>query len=304
MDIAFATDAGYLPWTATAIRSVLDRVQPPPTVHLLHLGDIGGPDLDRLRAMVAEGGGRLEAHAVARDRLAGLPAVDRFGMVVWLRLLLPELLPDAARVLYLDADTLVLEPLDALWSTDLGGALLGAVSNVVATELRTHVATIAPDGRFFNSGVLLIDLDLVRTERAFDAVVRYARAEDRRLVWPDQDALNAGIAGRWTELHPRWNAQNSLWTWADLAVATFGAASVEDATAHPAILHFEGPSLSKPWHFLSRHPWRAEYLRTLRSTPWAATPLEDRTAATRLINRMPAARQLAAYRRLHRWRAR
>lgn len=303
MDIAFATDAGYLPWTATAIRSVLDQVHQP-TVHLLHLGDLGVPDLDRLRGMVTDGGGKLETHAVTRDRLAGLPAVDRFGMVVWLRLLLPDLLPDARRVLYLDADTLVIDALDELWTTDLGGALLGAVSNVVATELRSHVAAIAADGRFFNSGVLLIDLDLVRRERAFDAVVAYARDEGRRLVWPDQDALNAGVAGRWSSLHPRWNAQNSLWTWADLAVDTFGAAAVEEARARPAILHFEGPSLSKPWHFLSRHQFRDEYLRTLRSTPWAATPLEDRTAATRLINRMPASRQLAAYRRLHRWRAR
>src|SRR5207253_2718503 len=83
------------------------------------------------------------------------------------------------------------------------------------------------------------------------------------LVWPDQDACNVALEGRWLALHPRWNAQNSLWTWGDLARGVFGVDVVEEATTAPAILHFEGPSLSKPWHALCRHPWRDEYWRQL-----------------------------------------
>ena len=48
----------------------------------------------------------------------GLP-VDRYTRAMWYRLFLPEVAPDLDRILYLDADTIVVERLDALFATDL-----------------------------------------------------------------------------------------------------------------------------------------------------------------------------------------
>jgi hypothetical protein len=82
----------------------------------------------------------------------------------------------------------------------------------------------------------------------------------------------------------------------------FGAEALHEATASPAILHFEGPSLNKPWHYLCQHPWRHQYRRTLARTPWPDVALHDRTPATAVISRLPVSMRLAAYRRLVRLR--
>jgi lipopolysaccharide biosynthesis glycosyltransferase len=306
--LAFATDATYLPWCATAIRSCLDQSwSEPPAVHLLHDGSVtdeaGGA---ALAAMVEASGSSLERHSIDPAAVEHLPSLDRFGRIVWLRFLLPRLLPSVDRVLYLDADTLVLGSLEPLLEIDLAGLPLAAVSNVVEEDLWPHVRSLGVDDprHFFNSGVLLMDLARMRAEGSVDALLRVAVERSDELRWPDQDALNIVFAGRWHQLHPRWNAQNSLWGWRPRADHVFGRATVEEAISDPGVVHFEGPLVCKPWHALNHHPWRAAYWRTLRTTPWADTEPEDDTLATRIIARLPEERQLAAFLRLARWRLR
>src|SRR5439155_5773186 len=167
-----------------------------------------------------------------------------------------------------------------------------------------HVAALGIDnGRFFNGGVLLLNPGLMREEPSAARLIRFATERSGLLAWGEQDAMNVVFARRWRSLHPRWNAQNSLWVWSDWAKEVFGAEVLHEATTDPAILHFEGPTLNKPWHYLCEHPWRDVYRDTLARTPWAGTRLEDRTAGTRLIQLLPRRARVPAFVRLQRFRA-
>lgn len=306
--VALATDAAYLPWCATAVLSCLHATAGPVVVHLLHAEDVPATALDRLRAMVEEAGGLLAPLPVADLDLGPLPSAvaAHGGAVSCARLLLPEALPHLDRVLYLDADTLVRRPLDGLWTADLGGHPVGAVRNVLAPDARDRLARLglADTRRYLNSGVLVMDLARMRTAGTARALLACVRAHGDALLWVDQDALNLVLADDWQELHPRWNAQNSFWDWPSAAEEVLGAERVAEARADPAVLHFEGPWLCKPWHHLSHHVHVAAYRDVLAQTPWAGTPLVDRTLATRLIAQLPVERQVGAYLRLVRWRAR
>jgi lipopolysaccharide biosynthesis glycosyltransferase len=304
--VAFAVNAPYLPWCATAISSCLStNAHLPIAVHVLHDDSVLDEGLRApLSAMAENAGGSIRFHHVDMSAIAEFPSLDRFGAVAWFRLLLPELLPDVDKLLYLDADTLVTDSIGALWDTPLGDAPMAAVANVVERPMWQHVKALGIDDprRVFNTGVMLMDLASLREERLLEAVMKVVRDRRADLVWPDQDALNIVFADRWYGLHPRWNAQNSLWSWADLACGVFGSGTVAEATASPAILHFEGPSLCKPWHTLCQHPWRDEYWRHLRCTPWPDVEPEDNTMVTRLIARLPIQHQLPVYRVWYRWR--
>lgn len=303
--VAFAIDEAYVPFCAAAIRSVLDHHEPDEVdLHVVHDGSLHRPTGARLRRWLADAGVAATFHTVPPSRLAGLPSRDRFGSIVWSRLLLPELLADRARALYLDADVLVTGRLDELWDTDLEGAAVGAVRNVVERSQRDRLRRLGIDDPLdvLNSGVLLLDLDAMRAAGTADAVLEVARRRADELGWPDQDALNLAV-GPWRRLHPQWNAQNSLWDWRPLAVEVFGAATVDEATSRPGIVHFEGPSLCKPWHLLCEHPWREAWWDAANRTPFAPEP-EDVTVATRLIARLPGQRRRSTYLRLLRLRAR
>lgn len=299
--IALAIDRSYAAWASVVVASCL-LVQPEASYsfELLHDGSIGTEDKDKFEQLVSGTRSELRLHSFGRDRIDRLPATADFGPIVWLRFFLPEVLGDRERVIYLDSDTLVMDQLDELWHTPLDGAPLAAVANVVEPAARAHVSEleVSYPGGFFNSGVLLLDLTAFRREGATQRLLNFAEINATRLRWPDQDALNTVFRDRWVSLHPRWNAQNSLWTWRTWAEEVFGDELVTEATQRPAIRHFEGPSVSKPWHFLCSLPGCDCYRQVLAKTPWSATTLHDRTLATRLIKVFPQSRQFTAYKRL------
>src|SRR5207248_772617 len=167
-------------------------------------------------------------------------------------------------------------------------------------RMREHVATLGIDypGGFFNAGVLLLQLDRMRDERSTDELLSFALRHQKALPWNDQDALNVIFKGRWHSLHPRWNAQNNLWSWRDWAIDVFGQQLVDEAVSAPAIRHFEGPSVAKPWHYLCPAPHRGAYAEMLVQTPWAGTPMEDRTPSTVAIRLLPQKWRLEVYARL------
>lgn len=252
--------------------------------------------------MVEDLGTAIDFHDVDYERLAGLPpsVAQHGGPISCARLILAETIPDVDRCVYIDADTLTVSSLSALGTMPLDDAPVGAVLNVVEPSMREslHDLGFAKPLRYLNSGVLLMNLDYLRRHDAADELLTYMRERVDSLIWGDQGALNAVFAGAWLELHPRWNTQNSYWHWHDWAVETFGQDRLAEATSDPAILHFEGPLLAKPWHYLSNHGYRHDYRATLAATPWGPLPLEDRTLATRLMAWLPWKQRVAAYLRL------
>jgi lipopolysaccharide biosynthesis glycosyltransferase len=307
--VAVITDKAYLPWCATTVLSCARASHGTPvTIHVLHAPDVADDDRRRLAASIAGVEGAVEFHPVDEEAVAALPSRGPAfgGRTCWMRMLLPDVLPDLARVIYLDADTLTVCAIDELWTLPLADAPVAAVSNVTEPAMHAHVASlgVGEPGAYFNAGVLVVNLARWREEKATEAILDFVARHEGALPWFDQDAMNAVFAHRWKHLHPRWNAMNSLWTWPEYAAGVFGEDIVDDARSRPRVLHFEGPSILKPWHYLCDHPWRSSYRSTLAQTPWAGVSLTERTLATRVIARLPRRRRIPAYKRLDNARSR
>lgn len=136
------------------------------------------------------------------------------------RLLLPEVLPDLARVTYLDVDTVTLGDVGALARTDLAGKPLAArttfhraarvwrragdlVDPGAAADLRRWMAARHPfDVTTFNAGVLVLDLDRLRADRFVERFAPLAAQYGLN----DQDILLAYAGADRVELDPAWNA--------------------------------------------------------------------------------------------------
>lgn len=139
------------------------------------------------------------------------------------RLLLPDVLADIDRVVYVDIDVAVLGDVGELWDLDLAGAPLAARTSVSewaqsglvlihraaarlpagpAAELRAWMhAQVDGDFPVFNAGVLVLDLARMRAD-AFTAQVAGMAG---RYGLNDQDVLCCYAAGRAAPLDPRWN---------------------------------------------------------------------------------------------------
>jgi lipopolysaccharide biosynthesis glycosyltransferase len=270
LHLSCAADRVYAPHSAAMLHSMLgERGRLEVQVHYLHGPSFPQRTRRRLAEMVERLGGHIQFLEVSDERVRGLPTFEEISAAMWYRIYLPELLPDVERVLYLDGDVLALDSLEPLWDAALGDRLVAAVSNVFtldpAARARPAALGLPDPAAYFNSGVLLLNLEEMRRDATTAKLRRFALSNE--LMYPDQDALNAVMAERRLPLHPRWNCMNSvlLYPWAE---EVFGAQALEEARRRPAIRHFEGPSMNKPWHRDCRQEGRELYFHHRRATPW------------------------------------
>ncbi len=240
-------------------------------VHIdyMHGDDTSEEGRRRLAGMVSRMGGEIAFHEVDDARVEGLPVAGFTGKATWYRIFLDELLPNASRILYLDLDLLVKGSLLQLWNTSLEGNVIGAVTNVPPPMYRAYTERPELGGdRYFNVGVALMDLELIRREAIGNQLRTHARRHARRLMWRDQDVINEVLHARRLPLHPKWNCMNSI-LWFEAAAEYFDPEVLSEARRDPVIRHFEGPVSGKPWHVLGDIDGRRLYDHHRRETPWS-----------------------------------
>ena len=290
LHVACAAEGEYVAHCGAMLRSLLTNGGVRAHVHFLHGPELATDDRERLETLVTGLGGELTPHAIRDEQVAGLPTVGFTRKATWYRILLPELLPGVDRVLYLDSDLLVLDSLIELAELDLAGNHLAAVTNVFQLDHLHWPERLGLAGplAYFNAGVMLLDLAALRRVRATQELRAYGADHAHELALRDQDVVNVVLGRHRLALHPRWNCMNSVlrFPWSPYA---FGAGAVAEARARPAIRHFEGPSVNKPWHYLGDRGDRAAYARHRAATPWPAVRIEGRTPAN-VLRRLTSAR--------------
>jgi FkbM family methyltransferase len=288
--VACQSTSQFAPDCAVMLRSLL--AQNPSEeliVHFLYGENISSGDRNRLAEIVTGLGASWEPVRVPDSLLAGLPAMERYGgLTVWFRLLLPRLLADLDRVLYLDADLLVLEPVRPLWETELaGGCLAAATQPLIGVDKRRVTRDLGlPDPRrYFNTGVMVMDLDRLRSTGLMLEAERVPRERGRPVPWADQDSLNVALWDQRIDLHPRWNVMNPCFE-LPARYLPWRPEEILAATTHPAIVHFIGPY--KPWHYRLRHPYADRYFAHLEQTPWRGRRIrEGRSLRHGVLRKLP-----------------
>ena len=240
-------DQNYLPQLQVLLTSL--RVNNPGetvTLYLLHSG-IGDQALEGVDRQCRTYGYTLRPIRVEDGLFQHAPVSRQYPKEMYYRLLAPLLLPgEVRRVLYLDPDILVINPIRPLWETDLRGNLFAAAAHTGKTELASGVnqLRLGTEGDYYNSGVLLMDLEAGRTAVNPQALFSYVERHRKELLLPDQDVLNALYSRRILPL------EDVIWNYDARGYSTYllrsgGVCDVPWVMAHTAILHFCGKE--KPW---------------------------------------------------------
>lgn len=153
----------------------------------------------------------------------------RFSQATMYRLLLPDIILQE-KVLYLDADTLVVANLEEFYNQELSNYVVG-VQDVKISNRHLRSIGYMDKSRYLNAGVLIFNLELIRKQglqKTWDYLAR-----NKSYNANDQDIINI-TCGKCKDVVP--NKYNS------------GLSCGFDAT--PSIVHFDGPK--DPW--VDKHP--------------------------------------------------
>ncbi|MBW4553037.1 MAG: glycosyltransferase family 8 protein [Aphanocapsa sp. GSE-SYN-MK-11-07L] len=202
-------------------------------------------------------------------------AKDYISIAQYYRLLIAELLPEQAqKAIYLDSDLVIQGNLGQLWQADLNNNYVLAaqdtwVHSVSAANglLNYRELGISPDSKYFNSGVLVINIKKWRAEKVFMTAANYLNQYKDKIIYGDQDVLNAIFAGQWGELNPRWNVTARVYEYKSWEESPYSKQCYNELTSQdPYIIHYV--SGEKPWN--SDHvPMKEHFFRYLDMTAWS-----------------------------------
>lgn len=209
------------------------------------------------------------------ERLNRMKVSQRIPITSYYRLLIPELLPlECNQAIYLDTDLVVNTDLGQLWQMEMGDNAVLAVQDPIIRTVSSkrgladyQALGIAPDAKYFNAGVLAINLAYWRTHNISQKILHYLEANLEKLRWHDQDGLNAILAGQWGELDPRWNQLHIIYRYKSWQDSPYSENIYQSVLEQPYIVHFT--TSGKPWRAGCQHPKRDLFYHYLDLTAWS-----------------------------------
>jgi lipopolysaccharide biosynthesis glycosyltransferase len=207
LQIALCADVTILPGLHATLFSLTQRLGSRQNVVLtLFVDDLTKKECQELTETVAKAGGVRALKFVQVD-LSDFAALRPLhgNLMNYMRLRLPELLPKADRILYLDSDLYVHTDLCLLFHEDLKGSPLGAVDAGTLKWCIDHhfypKVGLNEGDRSFNSGVLLLDAEIWRNQDIGGQALAFGRLHHVH----DQTVLNALFSRSFHPLPERYN---------------------------------------------------------------------------------------------------
>lgn len=247
MELLVTVDKNYIPPLQVMLTSLyMNNPGEDVELYLLH-SRLQEKELEPLEKQCGRLGYKFFPVKIEDSWFSQAPVTKQYPREMYYRLLAPCFLPQKLhRILYLDPDILVINSLKPLWETDMKGRLFAAAAHTGKTNLANNInqVRLGTTHKYFNSGVLLINLDQGRKEILPEEIFRYAGEHAKELLLPDQDILNAVFGSRTLEL------DDYLWNYDARNYSTYllrsgGVCDMDWVMGNTGILHFCGKT--KPW---------------------------------------------------------
>lgn len=282
----------YSRHAGVVIASVLRNTDAPVCFHILHDETLTADNRNKLETIAMTSPSKSTEHTHGTvdfvdvsPILNKIDGVDiekiclRFTKGALFRLMLPDIMTNLEKIIYLDCDMVVTLDIEELWRKDLNGHAFAAVPlSSVTTESdslplpdvslpRSKIKTNNKglnEERYVNSGMLLMNLKKMTAadnggNSMFERAVHYIM--NHKAALPDEEFLNTEYLGDIVFLERRYNADP-------------GDENYKDVFSIPRIWHFGGHSKIWDafsgsnadilyWHYLTFTPWKDELIPSM-----------------------------------------
>lgn len=280
LDVLYQFNEKYAPYAGVSMTSLLENNKQMEKIRIFILGENLSPDsITRFERMADTYG--CEICFISIDDM--IEQMKRMGLSSYrgsyaanMRLFLADVLDDSVdRLLYLDADTIVLENLHELLSLDLGTYPLAMAFDSVISNMRKNIGFSAQED-YYNSGVILFQMHKWKEQDLSGQIAAYVKKEKPNFSSPDQDLLNIVCKNRIYRLPPQFNLQpmhlvfrtNDYWKYY-LRASYYEKAEIEYARENPVILHFFRFMGEFPWHKGNVHPDNDVFDEYMQISEWS-----------------------------------
>ncbi len=265
--IALTGTADYIPHMGIVALTVHSHNQDMPICYHFFVNQLDDAEKARVKKASEMMKSTVLVHIIDDSAFKPLLLSDGVAAFFYRFLVAPTVAPMTDRVLYLDGDMMCRGSLGYLRNLDFQGNDAAVVSDRGEPYEIKRMHT----KRYFNAGMMLINVKQWMEEGLFDDIVR--RAEENvkrvgnRLSHHDQDIHNEMLDGKCLYIEKKYNYLYNL-----DRHSLFAKQPVNEDYHKQIIVHFAGHA--KPWHtWVQWWPVVKEYAAIQKKSPWKDVPL-------------------------------
>lgn len=183
------------------------------------------------------------------------------------RLLIPELLKNEDKALYLDVDAVVKKDLLELYNTDIKDFCIAGVQDMCSKKGHEKIG-LNKDDLYICAGLILWNLEVARSINFTEEVRKFILLFNGKVPAMDQGVINGVLSkkGLIKKIHPKYNVmtpfffENSkqLIKIYDLT-SYYSDNELKEACNSPVFIHYVSGGTTRPWEKHCKHPLRKEY---------------------------------------------
>lgn len=274
INILCATDNDYVPYCGIMLTSLFENNKEAKIHVYLMTETMSDSNWARLQELTRKYSQNISPIIIDSRKLKDCPMHDDdyVSLATYYRLLAPQLLPqEIDKILYLDCDMIIDQSIESLYNTDIENyALAAALDEDYMNEGKYQRLEYTFEKKYFNAGVLLINLKYWRDYKVMQRCFEYIKGNACKLFFHDQDTLNAVLNKEVKLLSVKYNLQTAMLC-RNTSLNTDTKLEIEKYKYQPTIIHYTGAS--KPWQKGSLHPYTKRFLRYKQLSLWSGHPL-------------------------------
>lgn len=252
MNIVVTLNATYILPLKVMLKSLFDNCSNSLSIYIIH-SNISDAEINRLSEYVAKHGHTLHPLLVDDGIFSDAPVGSYYSKEMYYRLMAHTILPGhVTKALYLDPDILVLNPVEPLYEIDVENYFYAAAAHLKPMiNYINKIRLKTESNRYYNSGVLLINVERLRKEANISQLHNYIKKHASELILPDQDILNCLY---WNKILPlnEYLYNYDARRYRSYLISSKGMVNIDYIIHNTVILHFCGKH--KPWH--KNYPYR------------------------------------------------
>lgn len=123
-------DGNYSVWAGTTMQSIVENTKAPIVFHILHDDTLNEINKNKLSFIADNSGNDIEFHHFNSDVFGTFAdSMNRFAIGTMFRIMLPDIMPDLKKIIYLDSDLFVNTDIEELWNLNIDNYCLAAAQD-------------------------------------------------------------------------------------------------------------------------------------------------------------------------------
>ncbi len=212
-NICYSLDSAYVEQLAVSIASILKNADVNENINFYILdGGLTKKDKKEIESLKNIKNFNIEYLSVNINDFSDYPLLKKDNidykdyhvtLPTYFRFKLPTLLNSLSKVLYLDCDVIINNSLKGIFDANIDNYAVAMVLDADSTKESKRLGL----KKYFNAGVMLLNLDFWRKNNLELSLLDYAKKNKSKILWQDQDIVNSVLSENIKELSNIWNYQ-------------------------------------------------------------------------------------------------